>query len=56
VSAGIAAVAGADTLENAINAADEALYTAKKAGRNRVERATADTPPPDGNTTVVRVA
>jgi diguanylate cyclase (GGDEF)-like protein len=56
VSAGIAAVAGADTLENAINAADEALYTAKKAGRNRVESATADTPPPDGNTTVVRVA
>ncbi|MBB5017311.1 diguanylate cyclase (GGDEF)-like protein [Chitinivorax tropicus] len=40
-SAGIAAFPGGDTVADLINAADEALYTSKRAGRNRITIAAA---------------
>jgi diguanylate cyclase (GGDEF)-like protein len=41
-SAGVAQVAPGESAENALRRADEALYRAKQAGRNRVEAATPD--------------
>jgi len=54
VSAGVAATAAADTLEELVAAADQALYRAKAQGRNCVRRA--DGPPDDGGAKVIRVA
>jgi diguanylate cyclase (GGDEF)-like protein len=55
VSAGVAE-AGADmTLDDTVDAADQAMYQAKKLGRNRVARAERQSPA-DGRDSIVRIA
>ena len=45
VSFGLAACAGAQEADKALARADQALYRAKRAGKNRIALAAADTPP-----------
>ncbi len=55
VSGGVSVSAsGEATLSELLADADEALYRAKAAGRNRIKRA--DQPVPDGGVSVIRVA
>jgi diguanylate cyclase (GGDEF)-like protein len=56
VSAGVAVVEGEAGLEATMEAADRALYRAKRLGRNRVERADLDHRRTDDDVNVVRVA
>lgn len=54
VSAGVAVAEPAARLEEVIDAADKAMYAAKRSGRNRVERAPAEKP--SGDSIIVRIA
>jgi len=54
VSAGVATSTGTLGLESVIDAADKAMYVAKRSGRNRVERAPFEKP--GGDSTIVRIA
>ena len=47
LSAGLASWQPGDTVDSLFHRADQALYRAKQAGRNRLEEATGETPPVD---------